>query len=141
MAHIWGIILFWRGFTMGSDKSIYHPQKTLTMPLCNTPLELAITSGFPSISIAYNNINNNRFSTASAEMHVAPNQNFGGASVLSVPPVPLLRAQTTWGEGRRQKLRVKGASILAGEAPSIATAAPPPASRGALTGFKWPHTG
>ena len=72
---------------MGSDKSIYHPQKTLTMPLGNKPLELAITGGsFPSISIAYNNINNNRFSTASAEMHVVPNQNFtrGQQFILSL---------------------------------------------------------
>ena len=82
-----------------SDKSIYHPQKTLTMPLGNKPLELAITSGYPSISIAYNNINNNRLSPASAEMQFAPKQNFGGAAVHSVPPVPPLQVQTTCGGG------------------------------------------
>ena len=34
------------GFTMGSNKLVYHAKKTLATPLVNTPLKLAITSGF-----------------------------------------------------------------------------------------------
>ena len=70
----------------------YHGVQEVDIPLSENPC-YAPGQNAPQIS------NNNQLSTnstASAEMHAPlPYRNFGGAAVHSVPPVPLLLAQTT----------------------------------------------
>ena len=69
---------------MGPNKSIYHPNKFLVMPLVNKPLKLEITIGFPPIPLLPPNHMSLLIKTLEGQL------------AHSVPLIPPLPAQTTW---------------------------------------------